>query len=75
MSRNISISDDVYHLLKREKGERSFSEVIEETFEERGNLSDVAGEKVLDRGTHSEVKEEIRKGSKGTIERLEDEDS
>ncbi len=43
MSKNIAISDDVYRELKREKGERSFSEVIQAHLEERRQLADVTG--------------------------------
>lgn len=73
MSKTISISDHVYKLLKREKGEKSFSEVIEELVEENEKLADVTGQKILDRETMEEVKKDIEKMSKGTIERIEDE--
>ncbi|PSQ17039.1 hypothetical protein BRC99_00670, partial [Halobacteriales archaeon QS_7_69_60] len=43
MSRNISISDDIYERLRREKGDRSFSEVIAERLDEGETLSDVTG--------------------------------
>jgi predicted CopG family antitoxin len=60
MSKNISISDEVYEKLKSEKKERSFSEVIEEKIDSGGNISEVAGSKVLDRETMKDVKDEIR---------------
>jgi predicted CopG family antitoxin len=71
MSKNISVSDEVYELLKREKGDRSFSEVIQEKVEARGKITDVAGTGVLDEETYREVKEDIRELSQGTGERLE----
>jgi predicted CopG family antitoxin len=71
MSKNISVSDEVYELLKREKGDRSFSEVIEEKVEAGGRIEDVAGTGVLDEETYREVKEDIRELSQGTGERLE----
>jgi predicted CopG family antitoxin len=71
MSKNISVSDEVYELLKREKGDRSFSEVIEEKVEAGGRITDVAGTGVLDEETYREVKEDIRELSQGTGERLE----
>ena len=37
MSKNVSISDDVYRRLKREKGDRSFSELIADTLDEGEN--------------------------------------
>jgi len=43
MSKNIAISDDVYRELSREKGDRSFSEVIQDHLEARRQLADVTG--------------------------------
>ncbi|ELY61102.1 antitoxin VapB family protein [Natronolimnohabitans innermongolicus] len=59
MSKNISISDEVHRELKREKGDRSFSDVISDHLEERRQLADVTGAGVLDRETHTAVKEDI----------------
>lgn len=73
MSKNISISDEVYRKLKREKGDRSFSEVIEERIESGGTLSDVAGQAIFESGTYERVKEDIRELSEGPVERAEDE--
>lgn len=73
MSKNIAISDDVYRLLKREKGDRSFSEVIRDRFETSGDLADVTGVGVLDRETYQAVADDIERLSEGTIERLDDE--
>lgn len=73
MSRNIAISDDVYRQLKREKGDRSFSEVIEEKLAHGGRLADVTGQGIFEAGTHEEVKAEVRRLSEGTAERLRDE--
>ncbi len=73
MSKNISISDDVYRRLKREKGEKSFSELIAETLESGGQLADVTGQQVFDPETDDEVSEEIERLSEGTLTRLADE--
>ena len=75
MSKNIAISDDVYRRLKREKGDRSFSELIEERLDRSGQLADVTGQKIFDPETHKQVSEEINKLSVGTLERLTDETS
>ena len=72
MSKNISISDDVYRRLKREKGDRSFSELIADTLDEGGRLADVTGQQVLDPETYDEVDAEIGRLSDGTLERLTD---
>ena len=74
MSKNIAISDDVYERLKREKGDRSFSEVIEAKLESGGRLSDVTGNGVLDPETMDEVDREIGRLSAGTIDHLESSD-
>lgn len=73
MSKNISISDDVYEQLKREKGERSFSEVIAEKLDEGNKLEDVSGQQIFAPGTHEEVKEEIGELSRSTMDRFDDE--
>ncbi|MFB6100270.1 MAG: antitoxin VapB family protein [Candidatus Nanohalobium sp.] len=72
MSKNISVSDDVYKRLKREKDGKSFSDVIGEKIESGGRLSEVSGNKVLDRDTMEKVKEDVRTGSGKTLERLEE---
>ncbi|WP_136718015.1 antitoxin VapB family protein [Halorientalis salina] len=60
MSRNISVSDEVYRKLKREKGDRSFSKVIEEQLESGGKLADVTGQKIFQPGTYEAVKDEVQ---------------
>lgn len=71
MSKNISVSDHVYRLLTREKGDKSFSEVIEERMETSGKIADVAGLNILEEGTMEKVKDDVRGMSEGTLERLE----
>jgi predicted CopG family antitoxin len=73
MSKNIAISDDVYRQLKREKGDRSFSDVIRDHLEERRRLADVTGEGVLDREIQADVKVDVERLSDGTLSRLDDE--
>lgn len=73
MSKNISISDDVYRELKREKGDRSFSEVIRDSLDEGARLTDVTGAGVLDPETQEDVKADIEELSQGTLSRLDDE--
>ena len=75
MSKNISISDDVYERLKREKGDRSFSEVIAERLDDGGTLADVTGQQTFEPETFEEVSEEIERLSDGTVDRLENETS
>ncbi|WP_159904906.1 antitoxin VapB family protein [Salinirussus salinus] len=73
MSKNISISDEVYRKLKQEKGDRSFSEVIEDRIESGGTLADVAGQGIFDADTYERMKDDIGELSEGTVERVEDE--
>ncbi|ERH01554.1 MAG: hypothetical protein J07HN6_01108 [Halonotius sp. J07HN6] len=75
MSKNIAISDEVYRRLKREKGDRSFSEVIAAKLESGGDIADVAGQGIFDPETHEAVREEIERLSDGTLERTLDETS
>jgi len=74
MSKNIAISDEVYRRLKREKGDRSFSEVIEETLDAGGEIADVTGQEILDPETYGAVEDEIDRLSDGTVDRLTNED-
>ena len=73
MSKNIAISDDVYDRLKREKGDRSFSELIEERLDRGGRLADVTGQGIFDGETYEEVSDTVEQLSEGTLDRLPDE--
>jgi predicted CopG family antitoxin len=73
MSKNISISDEVYRRLKREKGDRSFSEVIEDRLESGGQLADVSGQEIFGSETYEGVKEDIGRLSERTLDRVDDE--
>jgi predicted CopG family antitoxin len=70
MSKNISISEDVYELLKREKGDKSFSELIEEKVNEGNRIEEAAGLNVLDEETYQEVKDDVGELSQRTDQRL-----
>jgi predicted CopG family antitoxin len=72
MSKNIAISDEVYRKLEREKGDRSFSEVIADNLESGGRLADVTGTGVLDAETYEAVKDDIERLSEGTVRRMDD---
>jgi predicted CopG family antitoxin len=73
MSKNIAIADDIYERLKREKGDRSFSEVIAAKLDSGGRLAEVTGQGVLDPEAHEAAREEIERLSAGTMDRLDDE--
>jgi len=73
MSKNISISDEVYERLKREKGDKSFSEIIAEKLDEQHSLAEVTGQQILDPATAGEVDAEISRLSESTLDRLDDE--
>lgn len=73
MSKNIAISDEVYRKLKREKGDRSFSEVIAERLRSTNRLADVTGQGILDEDAIEAVREDIERLGEGTLTRLDDE--
>ena len=55
----------------REKGDRSFSEVIAAMLDERSRLMDVTGSRILEPETIHEVKREIGRLSDDTVERFD----
>lgn len=55
MSKTISVSDEVYERLEQEKGERSFSEAIEEILDNRTRLMDVTGNRVVEQESMKHV--------------------
>jgi predicted CopG family antitoxin len=73
MSKHIEVSDEVYERLKREKGDRSFSEVLAAHLDKGTRLSDVAGEQVLESKTHREASEEITQLSEGEFDCIHEE--
>jgi len=73
MSKNIAVSDEIYERLKKEKDGKSFSEVIEEKLNSGEKIVEVAGKNILDKETMEKVKKDIREGSRGSLERIEDE--
>lgn len=73
-SKTLSVTEDVYHILAREKfKDESFSEVIKRLVKSRGKLSDCAGLwKDLSEKEVEEIKEQIeklRQSSKRSLER------
>lgn len=73
MSKNISISEEVYERLKREKGDKSFSELISEKLDKQNRLAEVTGQQILDSEIAAEVNAEISRLSESTLDRLDDE--
>lgn len=70
MSRNVALSDDLYKRLKREKGEKSFSEFIRSKLDSEGSISEAAGKNILKDSVLEEVKADIGKLSEGSKERM-----
>lgn len=73
VSKDISVSDDVYEALKRRKRGRSFSETIEEAIEQSSGLSDLVGKGAFTEIGVAEAKQEVQDQTRGTLKRLEDE--
>lgn len=69
MSKNISISDDVYEWLNEMKGEESFSSIIRK-LGKSGNLEDINGLNILE--GWGKTRSELKKMSDKEWERLED---
>ena len=69
MSKNISISDDVYEWLKEIKGDESFSSAIRK-LKNRDDLEEINGMNILE--NWKKTKEEIKEMSEKEWERLED---
>lgn len=72
VSKNIAISDDVYRALKREKGDRSFSDVIRDKLEDGARIADVTGAGLLDPAVQESVRSDVERMSEGTLSRLDD---
>lgn len=68
VSKNIAISDEVYERLKREKGDKSFSELIAEKLDQGNTISEVTGTGVLTDEVYDEVKDDIAALSSGTLD-------
>lgn len=75
MTKEISISDEVYERLNREKGDKTFSEVIADLLETRTNLREVTGTGILAEETNEAVKDDIAELSQSTASRLDDDSS
>ena len=69
MSKNISISDDVYEWLKEIKGDDSFSSAIRK-LKNRDDLEEINGMNILE--NWKKTKEKIREMSDKEWERLKD---
>ena len=69
MSKNISISDDVYRWLKEMKGDESFSSVIRR-LKDSDDLEEINGMNILEDWEETEA--ELEKMSDKEWERLED---
>ncbi len=69
MSKNISISDDIYEWLKEIKGDDSFSSAIRK-LKNRDDLKKINGMNILK--NWKKTKEEIEQMSKKEWEKLED---
>jgi len=72
MSKQIAISDDVYRRLKREQGDQSFSELIEEKVNSCETLKEVSGQQLFDAETADSVAAEIESLSHEAVERVAD---
>lgn len=70
MSKTISVADDVYEWMKREKGERSFSELIRDLKKENPDLEEIAGLNVTSGSGMKKLEEEKEAASERTVEKF-----
>jgi predicted CopG family antitoxin len=64
--KRIEVSDEVYRRLKREKGDRSFSEMIADALDGGEGLVDVTGQQILDPESGVLFEADIERPSDGT---------
>jgi len=69
MARTISVADDVFNWLKKEKGDRSYSELLRDLKKNKSNFSEVNG---LNIASSEEVKETIDEASKDSMKDIEE---
>jgi predicted CopG family antitoxin len=68
MTERITVSDEVYRRLQREKGDRSISDLIETRLDAGGELADVTGQEIFAPGTFEDVKDDVSSLSDGPTE-------
>ena len=74
MARTISVADDVFEWLKKEKGNRSYSELLREFREEKNsNFSEVAGMNSLGETSFEEVENAIEEASEEKMKEIYEE--
>ena len=73
MRKNIELSDDVSHRLKRQKDDGRVSELIERRLDRSRRLADVTGQQILDPETNERVAEEINQLGDGIVDHSPDE--
>lgn len=69
MARTISVADDVFEWLKKEKGDRSYSELLRDLKKQNSNFSEYNGLNTTD---FEEVEETVEKASEETMESIEE---
>ncbi|HZY48042.1 MAG TPA: antitoxin VapB family protein [Candidatus Bathyarchaeia archaeon] len=71
MARNVSVSDDVYELLRRGKlpGE-SFSDLIRRGLKRSARLSDIKGSRTINKSDWIRVQKHIRESEEVTRKKL-----
>lgn len=74
MARTISVADDVFKWLKKEKGNRSYSELLREFKEENDQkFSEVAGMNSLGKTSFKEVEDVIEEASEEKMKEIDEE--
>lgn len=71
MSRTISVADDVFEWMKKEKGDRSYSELLRELRERESSLSEINGTRSLEENIEEDIDEAVKQAEESTEEKLE----
>jgi len=70
VARTISVADDVFEWLKKEKGDKSYSELLREFKKTRSDLSEVNGVNALGDVTQEDIDKAVKEAEKGTVEEI-----
>ncbi len=72
MARKISVADDVFKWLKEEKGEKSYSELLRESKDQKTNLMKLNGINSLKNVEKEDMEEAVKQAESKTEKKLEE---
>lgn len=72
MSRTISVADDVFEWMKKEKGDRSYSELLRELRDRESSISEINGNNSLGEDFEEDIDRAVKQAEESTEEKLEE---